>query len=111
MTPYNLLRKLSGLSQAEAADFHKVRPDTVKSWCAGRNPTPAGAVDEIRDLIAKQERAAQEALALYREKLAEHGPPAALDLYLGDKSWPTRSAQEMALARVAASVDVPVNIH
>jgi hypothetical protein len=39
-----------GLSSAEAADLHKVRIDTVKSWSAGRNSVPAGAWDDLRGL-------------------------------------------------------------
>jgi hypothetical protein len=42
-----------GLSQAEAAVLHDVRLDTVKSWSAGRNPVPAGAWDDLRDVEAK----------------------------------------------------------
>jgi hypothetical protein len=37
-----------GLSREEAARFHDVRLDTVKSWCAGRNRVPNGAWDELR---------------------------------------------------------------
>lgn len=37
-----------GLSQAEAAALHGVRPDTVKSWSAGRNPVPEGAWNDLR---------------------------------------------------------------
>jgi hypothetical protein len=39
-----------GLSQSEAAEFHEVGLDTVKSWCAGRNPAPAAALAELRQL-------------------------------------------------------------
>lgn len=42
-----------GLSQSEAATLHNVRLDTVKSWSSGRNPVPAGAWDDLRDLEAK----------------------------------------------------------
>lgn len=104
MTPYRLLLSLSGLSQAEAADFHGVRLDTVKSWSAGRNRAPEGAISEVRDLIAKQARAADAALAKYREMVAEHGAPEAIDLTadaLG--GWPD-GAERMALARVVAGL-------
>lgn len=37
-----------GLSQAEAADLHKVRLDTVKSWSAGRNGVPTGVWTDLR---------------------------------------------------------------
>lgn len=42
-----------GLSQSEAADLHKVRLDTVKSWSSGRNPVPQGAWDELRGCEAE----------------------------------------------------------
>lgn len=52
MTLYGLLLQACGLSQREAADFHRVRPDTVKSWSAGRNAAPDGALEELRKLYA-----------------------------------------------------------
>lgn len=48
-----------GLSQAEAAAIHTnrdgqpVRLDTVKSWCAGRNPVPPNAWADLRRLEAE----------------------------------------------------------
>ena len=42
-----------GLSQAEAATLHNVRPDTVKSWSAGRNTVPPGAWDDLRSHEAR----------------------------------------------------------
>ena len=41
-----------GLTQSLAAEMHDVRPDTVKSWCAGRNKVPGGAWDDLADLEA-----------------------------------------------------------
>jgi hypothetical protein len=49
-TAYKLLMQRCGLSQAEAAEFHEVGLDTVKSWCAGRNPAPAAVLAELRQL-------------------------------------------------------------
>lgn len=37
-----------GLSLGQAADLHRVRIDTVKSWSSGRNPVPQGAWDDLR---------------------------------------------------------------
>lgn len=37
-----------GLSQSEAAELLGVRPDTVKSWAAGRRNVPPGVWDELR---------------------------------------------------------------
>lgn len=65
MTPYGLLLQACGLSHREGADFHQVRLDTVKSWSAGRNCAPAGALAELRELHRKMERASRQvALAL-----------------------------------------------
>ncbi len=53
ITPYDLLRQRCGLSQQEAADFHKVRLDTVKSWCAGRNTAKPEVLAELRRLYQR----------------------------------------------------------
>lgn len=37
-----------GLSQAEAATYHKVGLQTVKNWCVDRTPVPNGIWDELR---------------------------------------------------------------
>ena len=50
ITAYDLLRRRCGLSHQEAAAFHGVRPDTVASWCAGRNKANAGVIRELRAL-------------------------------------------------------------
>ena len=112
MNPYSLLLALSGLSQREAADFHSVRPDTVKSWSAGRNRAPDGARSELIDLIKMQARAADAALSQYRKLVAEYGRPASVDLQYPDGEWPCDSAARMVLARVIAGLpaDQPVTL-
>ncbi len=110
MNTYALLLKLSGLSQREAATFHAVSLDSVKSWCSGRRATPAGAVNEMRGLIAKQERAANEALAKYREMVAAFGAPKTVSLPIPAGDWPCKSAGHMALARVAAAINAAIEI-
>jgi hypothetical protein len=57
---YDLLRQRCGLSQADAADFHATRIDTIKSWCSDRRTAPAGVLDELRDLYADISEAGQE---------------------------------------------------
>jgi len=112
-TAYALLLDRCGLSQREAAAIHGVRLDTVKSWSAGRNPTPAGAVEELRALYARIERAAGEALALI-----EGAPPEGeVELGLaGDDheaqslGWPCVGAHAAVLGLVAARARRPVRI-
>lgn len=79
-TPFALLNLLAGLSQREAAEYLCVRPDTVKSWCAGRNACPEGAHRDMRDLIAKQKRAAAEAIAQIKRLSLDHGSPDVIEL-------------------------------
>jgi len=57
---YDLLRQRCGLSQADAADFHDTRIDTIKSWCSDRRTAPAGVLDELRDLYADISEAGDE---------------------------------------------------
>jgi hypothetical protein len=47
---YDLLRQRCGLSQADAANFHETRIDTIKSWCSDRRTAPVGVLEELRDL-------------------------------------------------------------
>lgn len=48
---YNLLRESCGLSQQDAADFHGVRLDSVKSWCGERRLAPDNVVNELKHLM------------------------------------------------------------
>ncbi|HXW26315.1 MAG TPA: hypothetical protein VEK73_16345 [Xanthobacteraceae bacterium] len=63
-TPFAVLAERCGLSQREAAEFLKVRLDTVKSWCAGRNVAKSSVLSELRGLYGMIEAAA--------ERLAHH---------------------------------------
>lgn len=110
MNAYALLRKLSGLSIGEAADYHGARADTVKRWNNGRDDPPAGVLVELRDLIEQQERMAAALLAIYREQVADRGKPEEIRTNWDPAEWPCRSAAAMALARVAAQVSVPVEL-
>lgn len=60
-TTFSAALQICGLSQSQAAEFLGVRPDTVKSWGAGRNPPPAGVWDMLADLYARIEMAADDA--------------------------------------------------
>lgn len=69
-TPFAILADRCGLSQREAADFHKVRLDTVKSWCAGRNAAKPSVLAELRALHGVIVAAAEN-LAKSNERLLE----------------------------------------
>ena len=111
-TTYALLLDRCGLSHREAAEFHGVRLDTVKSWSAGRNGVPPGAIDELRALYAKIETAAAEAVALIRAQAAE-------DVELGlarddgearSLGWPCVGAQAASFGLAAARATIPVRV-
>jgi len=113
-TAYALLLDRCGLSFPKAAALHDVRSDTVKSWSAGRNPVPAGVIDELRELYARIERAAEAALALIAEKSSGAD---AIDLRLAaddaeaqSLGWPCMGAQAAVLGIVAARCGRPVRI-
>ena len=48
---YNVLREACGLSQAEAAEFHDARVDSVKSWCSDRRNAPPGVIKDLQKLL------------------------------------------------------------
>jgi hypothetical protein len=113
MTPYRLLLSRVGLSQADAAALHGVRLDTVKSWCAGRNPAPAGVIADLRALYAFQRRAADEALALAAK--APDGAEIELGYAVDDADaraigWPSAAAQHASLGMVVARLGRPVRL-
>lgn len=57
MAPYATLRRAAGLSREEAALWHSVHRETVRSWereGSGGRDAPDGVLDELRALIALQ---------------------------------------------------------
>jgi hypothetical protein len=113
MTPYRLLLSRVGLSQADASALHGVRLDTVKSWCAGRNPAPAGVIADLRALYAFQRRAADEALALAGK--APDGAEIEISYAVDDAEalaigWPCAAAQHASLGMVVARLARPVRL-
>lgn len=113
ITLYPILLTLSGLSQREAAEMHGVRLDTLKSWGAGRNPVPPGVIAEIKGLIRRQRRAADELLAMMG------GAGAADEIEIGVASddheaqslgWPCASAHRQAIAMAAAMTDRSIRL-
>ncbi len=112
ITAYALLLDRCGLSHREAADFHGVRHDTVKSWSAGRNPTPDGVIAELRDLYARIERAAADQLKLIKKQR-----PAIIELGLAaddheaqSRGWPCVGAQAACYGIIAARTQQIVRI-
>lgn len=111
-TTIALLSQRCGLSQREAADFHGVSFDTVKSWWAGRNATPPSAIEELRSLYAKIERTAGEAVKLAKKQRAaniEFGL-ASDDHEARSLGWPCVGAQAAAFGLAAARLNIPVVI-
>jgi hypothetical protein len=114
ITAYALLLDRCGLSHREAALLHAVRPDTVKSWAAGRNRPPQGAVAELRALYVKIERAAREAVA---QIVRAGATPDLIELGLASDDqearglgWPCVGTQAAMLGLVAAWATVPVAV-
>lgn len=106
MNTYALLLALSGLSNGEAAAFHRVALQSVKNWTKGRDDTPPGILAEIRGLIDQQERMARAMLSIHHDQAVEQ----AIETTWDPSEWPCRSAAAMALARVASKVSVPVRL-
>ena len=117
MTPAALLIQLAGLSHREAADLLRVRLDTVKSWhrAHGANGTSDGILTELRALIAQQERAAAQAIAIMDGIAREHGTEAegvigypADDYEAQTLGWPCVGAWRAMAARVIAAAPVRI---
>lgn len=109
ITVYSLLLERCGLSHREAAEFHNVRLDTVKSWSSGRNPAPAGALAELRALYARIEKAANELIRLMKKhKAAEFEIGLASDDYEARQpplNWPCVGSHAAAIGLAAARTD------
>lgn len=67
-TPFKQALSICGLSQSEAAVFLGVRPDTIASWCAGRNRVPDGVWEQMAALYDLMDEASEEAVDLIKEK-------------------------------------------
>lgn len=115
ITPFGILASLAGLSHREAALVCGVRLDTVKSWSSGRNRAAAGAIDDLRALIARQERSAAEAVAQIAHLAQSHGAPDEIEIgYPADDyeaqalGWPCVGAWAAMAARVVAATPIPI---
>jgi hypothetical protein len=101
-----------GLSQREAAEFHGVRIDTVKSWCGGRNRAPDGAIDELRKLFEKIDRAADNLIDTVDEISDKIGVAEEIEVgYASDDAeaqslgWPCVGAQLASIGLAAAYIE------
>lgn len=109
-TTFALLCQLGGLSQREAATFLKVRPDTVKSWSAGRNRTPPGVIATLAELAERIDAAADEAVEEIEQRMEVAGAaPGVIELGLaGDDreaqslGWPCIGTHRAVIALTAA---------
>ena len=116
-TPFQLILARCGLSHREAAAFLCVRLDTVKSWSAGRNPTPAPVLTELRVLYGRIERTAAEAQAQIEAIHRVAPAPDVLEFGLAADDteaqrlgWPCVGAQAALLGLLAARLPWPVRI-
>jgi hypothetical protein len=108
---YALLRERCGLSIREAADFHAVPEDTIKSWSNGRRRPPDGVVAELRNLYQRIENAAHEAIKLIEDDEVElELGIAADDIEARSLGWPCVGAQAASLGLVVALLDNAVVI-
>ncbi len=113
MTLYSLLLQACGLSIREAAELHKVRDDTVKSWSAGRRTPPDGIVEQLRQLYDTIVQAADQAIETIeteseeRLEAIEIGYPAD-DHEARQLGLPCIGAWRALAAIIAASVDMPL---
>lgn len=110
ITDYALLLDRCGLSHREAADFHDVRLDTVKSWASGRSRRPDRVIDDLCDLYRKIALAADQALKAAQELDAKHGQAAEIELGLATTDeeaqtlgWPNVGAQRAVFGLIIAN--------
>jgi hypothetical protein len=107
---YKPLIALSGLSIAEAAEFHAVSEASVKSWSSGRRTAPDGIVSEISGLIRKQRDAAiTEVWRIMDSVRCSHGTAFThtIEIAITNEAarangWHSLRSQDAALARIIA---------
>ena len=92
---YRTLREACGMTVRDAAAFHQVAERTIVHWETERNRIPPGAAGELTQLNAQIDRAALEAVDLYREQRERRGEldAVALTRY--------RTAEDYATSRAA----------
>ena len=106
MTLFKLFLQSTGLSTREAARFLNVSPDTVKSWSSGRNNCPDGVLDEMSELINRQNRFAKEIMDIIEKKSGIDEIGYCTDDHEAQGlGLPTKSTHDAVIRRVIECVD------
>ncbi|MEE2932109.1 MAG: hypothetical protein VX941_01635 [Pseudomonadota bacterium] len=77
MNIFKHLMLVAGLSHREAAAYHDVRLDTIRSWSINRNPAPSGVINELTELINKMLTAVDQAMEAIEQ---QHTSPTVIEL-------------------------------
>ena len=102
-TTFSLLCHVCGLSHKEAASFLGVRRDTCKSWSAGRNAAPDGALDRLAKLTESINESAKQVVAgLPKEPTDMELGIAADDEEARELGWPYLGAHRAVIGTIAA---------
>jgi hypothetical protein len=112
---YNLLREACGISQAEAAEFHEARLDSVKSWCSDRRPAPIGAINQLQSLARRIRKSGHEFGNLLNSLVDELVPSVTVYLPHDDADarahgFPSTAAQLQAIAIAIALLPDDVEV-
>jgi len=109
-TVFSLLCQVCGLSQSEAARLLDARLDTIKSWSSGRRHAPGDAIEQLAELAAAIDAAADEAVDhIVAQADAMGSNPEAIELGLAADDhearglgWPCVGAHRAVLALTVA---------
>lgn len=112
MTPFALLINLAGLSQREAGATFGISPSMIDKMTRGHRAAPQSLLDDVRDLIDRQDEAATQAIQMIMTRghtEVEIGYPAD-DYEAQALGWPCVGAWRAMAARVVAALDGPVTL-
>lgn len=94
---YNVLREACGISQAEAAEFHSTRLDSVKSWCTGRRSAPQGVISDLQKLARRIQTAGMDHAELLKRMTKG-------DVYFIGISYDERDARALGFPSMSAQM-------
>lgn len=104
---FALLLHTCGLSHREAAELLNIRPDTVKSWAAGRRNCPDAVLADLAAIADSIDRAAEQTIDQIDSVAAAKGAPETIELGIASDDheaqslgWPTVSVQRAMLGLV-----------